>query len=76
MLLALSLAKIVKEGWRMVKRIDTEQVLEQSRSITAEDDRELLHRELLSSGEQLRSVLAGLNKHDCHSAQAGEARHV
>tara|TARA_R110001583_G_scaffold78885_3_gene213566 strand:- start:928 stop:1110 length:183 start_codon:yes stop_codon:yes gene_type:complete len=60
----------------MVKRIDTEQLLEQSRSITAEYYRELFHRELLSSGEQLRAVLAGLNKNNTSSARVGEARHV
>ena len=60
----------------MAKRIDTDQVVEKSRSITAEYYRELFHRELLSSGQQLRLVLATLNKNNHCSVIAGEAHHV
>lgn len=60
----------------MTKRIDTDQVVEQSRSITAEYYRELFHREFVSSGQQLRSVLAALNKNKPYAVGAGETLHV
>ncbi|MFT6164399.1 MAG: hypothetical protein ACJA1T_001019 [Zhongshania aliphaticivorans] len=60
----------------MIKIIDTGRKGESNKSLTSEYYRELCHRELLSSGQQLRAVLATLHKNKLAGFAEGGARHV
>ncbi len=60
----------------MSKLIDTDHADTKSRSMGTEYYRELCRRELLSSGQQLRSVLAALNKNKTNTLAAGVSRYV